>query len=370
LRVVGIAPTTHADLVHKLIAEEETTMSSAAIANEDATSRSPSQQMIEMTSAYVLSKAIYVVAELGIADLLATGPLTSAKLAGASGVHAPSLYRVLRALASLGVFIEDADQTFRLTSLGSTLRSDVSDSVRNWALINGSVAWRAFGELSHSVRTGRTGFERAFGMPIFEYLACHPDDAAMFARTMIDVHGPEAAAIACAYGLSDVNLLVDLGGGVGNWLTALLNANPNLKGILLELPHVTEEAARRLNSAGLGGRCEIVQGDFFESVPAGGDVYLLSHVVHDWDEAHCLTLLGNCRRVMRAGARLLIVEMVLPGPNQTSPGMLADLVMLVAQGGRERTEAEYRDLLARAGFRLNRVVPTSLAVSVVEAIPA
>jgi hypothetical protein len=326
--------------------------------------------MIEMASAYVLSKAIYVVAELGIADLLATGSLTSAELASATGVHAPSLYRVLRVLASLGVFTEEEDQTFRLTSLGATLRSEVSDSVRNWALINGSVAWRAFGELSHSVRTGQTGFERAFGMPIFEYLASHPDDAAMFARTMIDVHGPEAAAVASAYDLSGVNTLVDLGGGVGNWLTALLKGNPNLHGILFELPHVTEEAAQRLSSAGLGARCEVVRGDFFESVPAGGDVYLLSHVVHDWDEAHCLTLLGNCRRVMRAGARLLIVEMILPGPNQPSPGMLADLVMLVAQGGRERTEAEYRDLLARGGFRLQRVVPTASAVSVVEAIPA
>jgi hypothetical protein len=167
-----------------------------------------------------------------------------------------------------------------------------------------------------------------------------------------------------------VNTLVDLGGGVGNWLTALLNANPNLKGILFELPHVTKEAARRLNSAGLGARCEVVQGDFFESVPPGGDVYLLSHVVHDWDEAHCLTLLGNCRRVMRTGARLLIVEMVLPGPNQPSPGMLADLVMLVAQGGRERTEAEYRELLSRADFRLKRIVPTALSVSVVEAVPS
>ena len=345
-------------------------MSSVALTTENATSRSPSEQMIEMASAYMRSKAIYVVAELGIADLLATGPLTAAELAAASGAHAASLYRVLRALASLGVFIEEEDQTFRLTSLGSTLRSDAPDSIRNWALINGSVAWRAFGELSHSVRTGQTGFERAFGMPIFEYLARHPDDAAMFARTMIDFHGPEAAAVASAYGLSDVNTLVDLGGGVGNWLTALLNANPNLKGILFELPHVTEEAARRLNSAGLGARCEVVPGDFFESVPAGGDVYLLSHVVHDWDEAHCLTLLGNCRRVMRAGARLLIVEMILPGPNQPSPGMLTDLVMLVAQGGRERTEVEYRDLLARVGFRLQRVVPTATSVSVVEAIPA
>lgn len=343
---------------------------SSVVTREDATSLSPYQQMIQMSSGHIVSKSLYVVAELGIADLLATGPRTSAALAAATSVHAPSLYRVLRALASLGVFIEEQDQTFRLTPLGATLRSDASDSVRNWVLINGTIAWQSFGEMLYSVQTGQTGFERAFGMPIFEYLAQHPDDAAVFARTMIDFHGPEAAAVAAAYHLADVKTLVDLGGGFGNLLAALLEANPSLRGTLFELPHVAEEAAQRLHVAGLGGRCEVVQGNFFDGVPTGGDVYLLSHVVHDWDEASCLTLLGNCRSAMAPGGRLLIVEMVLPGANQPSPGKMTDLIMLVNQRGQERTQEEYRQLLAKAGFRLTRVVPTASAVSVIEAVPA
>jgi SAM-dependent methyltransferase len=343
---------------------------SSAGLREGATSLSPSQQMIQLSSGYIVSKTLSLVAQLGIADLLATGPRTSAALAAAAGVHAPSLYRVLRALAGLGVFVEEEAQTFRLAPLGATLRSDGADSVRNWVLLNGTIGWRSFGELRYAVQTGQTGFERAFGMPIFEYLARHPDDAAVFARTMIDFHGPEAAAVAAAYRFPDGGALVDLGGGLGNLLAALLAANPGLRGILVELPHVAEEATRRLDAAGLGGRCEVVRGSFFERVPTGGDVYLLSHVVHDWDEPSCLTLLGNCRRAIAPGGRLVIVETVLPGANQPSPGTLTDLIMLASQRGQERTEAEYRDLLAKAGFRLTRVVPTASAVSVIEAVPA
>jgi hypothetical protein len=206
-------------------------------------------------------------------------------------------------------------------------------------------------------------------MPIFEYLAQHPQEAALFSQTMIEFHGPEAAAVAAAYDFSSIHKLVDVGGGYGNLLEALLDTNEHLTGTLFELPHVANAAAERLTSAGLGNRCEVIRGDFFESVPKEGDAYLLSHVIHDWDEAHCLTLLRNCRGAMDPGARLFIVEMVLPGPNQPSPGRLLDLVMLVAQKGRERTESEYRALLATAGFCLTRVVPTSSSVSVIEAVP-
>jgi len=206
-------------------------------------------------------------------------------------------------------------------------------------------------------------------MPIFEYLAQHPEEAALFSRTMIDFHGPEAAAVAAAYDCSSISMLVDVGGGYGNLLQTLLDTNEHLTGTLFELPHVADAAEERLRSAGLGNRCEVVRGDFFESLPTGGDAYLLSHVIHDWDEAHCLTLLRNCRSAMDSGARLLIVEMVLPGPNQPSAGRLIDLLMLVAQKGRERTEAEYRELLATAGFCLTREVPTSSSVSVIEAVP-
>lgn len=339
--------------------------------HERAAGPPPSVQMIQMMTGFVFSQALYVVAELGIADLLAAGPRTSAELAAATGVHPPSLYRVLRTLASLGVFVEEEEQTFRLTALGAALRSDVPESARNFVMTCGRpLTWRAFGEMLYSVQTGQTGFGRAWGMPIFDYLSQHPNDAAVMGRTMIDIHGPEAAAVAAAYPLSGVKTLVDVGGGFGNLLTALLEANPRLRGVLFELPHIAAEASQRLSAAGLASRCEVVQGDFFASVPAGGDAYLFSHVVHDWDEAHCLTLLENCRRVMAPGGRLLIVEMVVAGANQPSPGKMMDLFMLAVAGGEERTEADYRDLLAKAGFRLTRVVPTASAASVIEAVPA
>lgn len=336
---------------------------------DNPTVRSPSAQMIQLSSGFMLSQALYVAAELGIADLLANGTRSSAELAEATGTHAPSLYRLLRTLSSLGVFVERENHSFQLTPLGATLRSSGPESVRNWVLINGSIAWGSMGELLYSVQTGRPGFERAFGMPIFHYLAQHRDEAGLFARTMIDFHGPEAGAVAAAYSFSDLATLVDVGGGSGNLLATLLAANPELRGTLFDLPHVAEQAAQRLDSLGLGARCQVLQGDFFESVPTGGDAYLLSHIVHDWDNERCLKLLQNCRSAMGGGSRLLIVEMVLPGPNQRSAGKMMDLLMLVAPGGQERTESEYRELLAAAGFCFTRVVPTSSAVSIIEAIP-
>ena len=338
---------------------------------EPARQPSPSEQMIQMTSGHVIAQALYVVAELGIPDLLATRPHSSAELAQAAGAHAPSLYRVLRTLASLGVFVEEDDQTFGLTPLGATLRSDVRGSVRAWALVNCGVSWRAYGELLYSVRTGQPGFDRAFGMSVFDYTARHPDALALFGKMMIDFHGQEVAAVAAAYTLSDAKSVVDVGGGSGNLLAALLEANPRLTGTVFERPPVAETAIQWLHAAGLSHRADVLEGDFFESVPTGGDVYVLSHVIHDWDEAHCLTLLGNCRRAIGPGGRLLIVETVLPGPNEPSPGRLLDLIMLAnAPRGQERTLEEYRELLARADFRLARVVPTASPVSVIEAVPA
>jgi SAM-dependent methyltransferase len=338
---------------------------------EPARQPSPSEQMIQMTSGHVIAQALYVVAELGIPDLLATRPHSSAELAQAAGAHAPSLYRVLRTLASLGVFVEEDDQTFGLTPLGATLRSDVRGSVRAWALVNCGVSWRAYGELLYSVRTGQPGFDRAFGMSVFDYTARHPDALALFGKMMIDFHGQEVAAVAAAYTLSDAKSVVDVGGGSGNLLAALLEANPRLTGTVFERPPVAETAIQWLHAAGLSHRADVLEGDFFESVPTGGDVYVLSHVIHDWDEAHCLTLLGNCRRAIGPGGRLLIVETVLPGRNEPSSGRLLDLIMLAnTPRGQERTLEEYRELLARADFRLARVVPTASPVSVIEAVPA
>jgi predicted transcriptional regulator len=329
-----------------------------------------SEQMIQMTSGHVIAQALYVVAELGIADLVASGPRSSTELAQAVGAHAPSLYRILRTLASLGVFVEGEDQTFGLTPLAEALRSDVPGSARAWALVNCGISWRAYGELLYSVRTGQPGFDRAFGMSVFEYTARHPEALAMFGKMLVDFAAEEVGAVASAYSLSDVKSVIDVGGGSGNLLAALVESNPTLRGTVFERPPVAEAAVQWLHAAGLSHRCDVLEGDFFESVPTGGDVYVLSRVIHDWDEAHCLTLLGNCRRAMEPLGRLLIVEIVLPGPNEPSTGRLLDLIMLAnAPRGQERTLDEYQDLLARAAFRLTRVVGTASPVSVIEAVP-
>jgi cyclopropane fatty-acyl-phospholipid synthase-like methyltransferase len=312
-----------------------------------------------------------VAAELRIADQLATGARNSAELAQAVGAHPPSLYRVLRTLASLGVFVERDRQTFELTSLGETLRSDVPGSVRAWALVNCGITWRAYGELLYSVRTGQPGFDRAFGMSVFDYTARHPEAMDLFAKMLVDFSSQEVAAIASAYSLSDVNSIMDVGGGSGNLLAALLQANPSLHGTVFERPSVAEMAVQWLHAAGLSHRSDVLDGDFFQSVPTGADVYVLSHVIHDWDEAHCLTLLANCRRAIPPRGRLLIVEMILPEPNIPSPGRLLDLIMLAnSPSGCERTLEEYRDLLERADFHMERVIATASPVSVMEAVPA
>jgi hypothetical protein len=332
---------------------------------------SPTEQMIQMTSGHVIAQALYVVAELGIADLLATGPRTTAELADTTSAHAPSLYRILRTLASLGVFVEQEAQTFALTPLGETLCSDVPGSVRAWALVNCGFGWRAYGELLYAVRTGQPGFDRAYGMSVFDYTARHPEAMAIFGKMLIDFSAQEVAAVASAFSLLDVKSVVDVGGGSGNLLAALLEVNPSLTGTVFERPHVAEIAIQWLHAAGLSHRSDVLDGDFFESIPTGGDVYVLSHVIHDWDETHCLRLLGNCRRAMSTGGRLLIVEIMLPAANEPSPGRLLDLIMLAnSPSGQERTLDEYQDLLARADFRLSRVVPTASPASVIEAVPA
>ena len=338
---------------------------------EPLTQPSASDQMIQLTTGHVIAQALYVAGELGIADHLATGPRTSAELAQAVGAHPPSLYRVLRCLASLGVFVEHKDQLFQLTPLGETLRSDVPGSVRAWALVNCGISWRAYGELLFSVRTGQPGFERAYGMSVFDYTAKHPDAMASFGKMLVDFAAQEVVAIASAYSLSGVKSVVDVGGGSGNLVAALLEVNPALHGTVFERPSVAETAVQWLHAAGLSQRCDVLEGDFFESVPTGGDVYILSHVVHDWDDAHCLTLLRNCRRAIGPRGRLLIVETVLPGPNEPSQARLLDLIMLAnTPSGQERTVEEYRGLLTGADFHLQRVVRTASPVSVIEACPA
>jgi hypothetical protein len=253
--------------------------------------------------------------------------------------------------------------------MGETLKSRAQGYARETLLaLAGDFGWKGFGEYMYALETGRTGFEKAFGMPAFDYLAQHPEDAANFSLAMVGVHGDEPPAVVAAYDFSGFGTVVDVGGATGNMLVQILKRYPGPRGVLFDLPHVVRDAAERFRALGLADRFRAEGGSFFDSVPAFGDAYVVSHVIHDWSEDQCLTILGNCRRAMKPDAKLLIVEMVLPAGDEMHPGKLLDLTMLVLPGGQERTEAEYAALLEKAGFRLTRVVPTASSASVVEAV--
>jgi SAM-dependent methyltransferase len=224
--------------------------------------------------------------------------------------------------------------------------------------------------MPYSLKTGKSGFAEAWGMPVFEFLARNPEEAALFSQAMVGFNGAEPLAVAQAYDFSGFEIVVDVGGATGNLLAEILCSYAGPRGILFDRSHVVLDAPALLKTRGVEGRVTIEAGDFFETVPAGADAYVLSHIVHDWNEDQCATILGQCRRVIKPGGRLLIVEMVLPAGDTPHLGKVMDMVMLVFPGGQERTEAEYASLLGKSGFRLNRVVPTASAVSVLEAIPA
>ncbi|MCP5265604.1 MAG: methyltransferase [Burkholderiaceae bacterium] len=340
-------------------------------ADENGEAPPPHAQLIQMATGLWVSRIVYAAARLGLADHLAAGPRSAAELAAAVGAHERSLHRLMRTLAGLGLLNERDGQRFALTPLGSALRADAPGSARATVLNFGSPwAMRMFGEFMHAVETGGIAFDRAMGMPLFDYLAQHPEDASQFSETMVGFHGAEPAAIAAAYDFSGFGTVVDVGGATGNLLAAILARHAGPRGILFDRPHVVRDAPALLAAHGVGDRVTIESGSFFESVPPGGDAYLLSHIIHDWNEDQCLTILGHCRDAMKPGGRLLTIEMVLPAGDAPHPGKVLDMVMLAATGGEERTGAEYASLLAKAGFRMTRVVPTESAASVVEAVLA
>jgi O-methyltransferase domain/Dimerisation domain len=330
----------------------------------------PHAQVIQMGLSYWISRALYAAAKLGLADKLAGGPASAAELAKATGAQAPALHRLMRLLAGLGILKTESDgRRFALTPLGESLKTGAPGAALPTLLaLAGPMMWQGFGEYMYSLETGKTGFEKAVGMPVFDYLAKHPEDAANFTQAMIGVHGDEPPAVAAAYDFSGFGTVVDVGGASGNMLMAILSRHPGPRGVLFDLPHVVGAAPEGFRARGLGDRVRVEGGSFFESVPAGGDAYVLSHVIHDWSEEQCLTILENCRKAMKPDAKLLLVEMVLPAGDEMHPGKLLDLTMLVMPGGQERNEAEYAALLEKGGFRLTRVVPTQSAVSVVEAV--
>jgi O-methyltransferase domain len=268
--------------------------------------------LFRMVTGYYVARGLHVAAKLGIADLLAEGPRGHGELAEATDTHADSLRRVLRLLASAGVFIEEEDGKFALTPIGACLRSGVPGSMRAAALLFGGITQQAWGDLLYSVETSEPAFRRVFGKDAFDYMAEHPDEAANFDAAMADFTKHIAIAVATAYDFSPFRRLVDVGGGNGALLAGILGANPTLTGIILDLPNVATRATEQIRELGLADRCEIVGGDFFKEVPSGGDAYLLKHVIHDWNDDRATAVLRTCRRAMGADAKLLIVEGVYP----------------------------------------------------------
>jgi hypothetical protein len=323
-----------------------------------------------------VSRAIYAAAKLRIADHLVAGPRSAEEVASRAGVAPRPLYRLLRALAGVGVFTQQADGRFRLNPTAEHLREEGADSMWAMAVMLGEEQDRCWGDLLETLHTGEPAFERLFGQPAFDYLAERPEQARIFDAAMTGFSGRETRAILDVYDFTGVNTLADVGGGAGSKLAGILGRYPAMRGILFDQPHVVERARPTLEAAGLTGRCDVQGGDFFERAPVGADAYVLGHIIHDWDDAKAGLILDNLRRAMSSRARLLVVEYVIPeagaGPSDDGASLakLIDLHMLVAAGGLERTESEYRQLFANHGFRLTRVVPTAAGVAVIESAPA
>ena len=331
----------------------------------------PHAQIVQMGSAFWVSRIVYAAAKLDLADRLAAGPKSAEEIAGPAKLHPRALHRLMRSLAGLGILTETENQRFALTPLGEALKTGAPGSARASVLTLCSPWFAgAMDDLVFSVSTGKTAFENIHGMPVFDYLGQHPDEASLFSETMVGIHGGEPPAVAAAYDFSTFGTIVDIGGATGNMLAEILTRHKSARGILADLPHVEKDAKAFLAAKGVAQRVKVEPHDFFKSVPQGGDAYILSHVIHDWSEAQCLTILGNVRKAMKPEARLLLIEMVLPGKDEPHFGKILDMVMLALPGGEERTASEYEALLAKAGFKLTRVVPTASTVSVIEAVKA
>ena len=332
---------------------------------------SVTEELLTLATGLWTTRAIYVAAELKISDLLSDGPKTITTLAEESGANSEALYRVLRALAGMGIFAEQDDGRFGLTPLANLMRTGVPGSLRPFIIMMGneqqSLPWS---EALYSVKTGKPAFDHVFGKPHFQYFSKNPDAARIFNEAMTSRSAPEDAAILSAYDFSRHESIVDVGGGHGSFLAAILDAHAGTKGILFDMPHVISTAQDKFSQITQAERLACHSGDFFESVPDGGDAYILKKVVHNWDDERATTILSKCRNAIADHGRLLVIEPVVPPGNQPSFNKILDLQMLVwTSMGKERTEAEHRDLLFKAGFKLERAIETPAMVTVLDATP-
>ncbi len=332
----------------------------------------PPAVMLNLSIGHWVARLVHVAAKLRLADLLKGGPRTAEDLAAATGVQAAALYRVLRALASVGVFAETTGRRFKLTPIAATLQTGVPASMHGWALmINEKYTWDAWEELLYGVKTGEIPFLKAHGVPPFEYLEKHPEDLEVFGESMTSLSRTENPTIAAAYKFSGVRTLVDVGGGHGSLLAEILKANSKLKGVLFDQPSVIARAKKdqHVTAKGIAERCTLESGSFFEAVPKGGDAYIMKYILHDWNDEQCVKILANCSAVMNEKGRVLVVDNVIHPGNDPSWGKLIDIQMLII-GGRERTKKEFAAMFAQAGLKLTRVVPTKCPLSIVEGVRA
>jgi hypothetical protein len=330
----------------------------------------PHEKVLQMLGGAHVAGAIGCLAALGVPDLVEAGPKSAADLAAEIGAHPGALHRLMRATASVGVLAEGADGKFAQTPLSATLRRDANPSMRAVAMM-GSREWHARGwsRLEYSVRTGKTALEEVFGKSVFEHFKEDAADAQIFNDAMTNLSMLDSPAVADAYSFEGIGSIVDVAGGHGLLLATILSRNPHLKGTLFDAPHVVE-GAKEGPLKTLLSRCTLVGGDMFASVPTGADAYIMKHIIHDWPDERCVHLLKLCRQAVKPGGRLLVVDCVIQPGNSFSPAKFLDLQMLLFPGGQERTEKQFRDLFAAAGWRLQRVVPTAAGEAVLEGFPA
>ena len=329
----------------------------------------PRLRLRALGEGFQIAQGVSVMARLGLADLIADGARTSDELAALVGADPDALYRLLRALATVDVLVEEDGRRFTLTAVGEGLRTDVEGTLAGWvAFIGSPLLWQAWGDLEHSVRTGANAFQHLHGEDVWTYRSTRPEESALFDRAMASLSHQQRQAVS-VYDFTPFATIADVGGGTGSFLARILATAPAARGILFDLPHVVAGAPAVLAAAGVDGRCEVVGGSFFDGVPPGADAYVLRAVVHDWEDDDAVRILDAVRQAIPDHGRILLVERVVAGPNEGRAAKWSDLNMLVSPGGRERTAAEYGDLLARAGFHATGIVAGPMH-SFVEAVPA